>query len=68
MLAHPVLDLTEQNVLGLRVSEQVVKFDRWLGSLDNDFKLFVRLLNAIKCRVVIDVLNSFTVELMMESL
>ena len=68
MCTHPVLNLAEQDVLGLGVAEQVVQFDRWFGTLDDIVKLFVRLLNPIKCRSVVDVATLLHVKLVVEAL
>ena len=62
-----MLDLAEQDILGLRVTQQIIQFDRRFGSLDHDLKLFVRLLNTVECSVIINVLYSLVVKLVVES-
>ena len=68
MTAHPVADLIEEDVLRLRVAQQVVEPQRGLGSLDHDFEPLVSLLEAFERHSFIDILDTLRVELVEESL
>ena len=61
-------DLVEQDVLCRTVAEQVVEFGGRLGFGDCLFDPFVSLLNSIKSDILVDVLDEFSVKLVMEPL
>ena len=68
VVSHPLLDLSEQDVLGLRVAEQVVQFDGQFGPFDDRIVLRVVFLHAVERDCVIDVLDSLLVKHVMHSL
>lgn len=68
MTAHPLLDLSEQDILRLRVAQQVVQLDRGFSTLDHIIKLLVGFLNAVKSCCIRDVLHLLLVKLVMEAL
>ena len=61
-------DLVEQDVLCRTVAEQVVEFGGRLGFRDRLFDPLVGLLNSIKSDCLVDVLDEFSVKLVMEPL
>ena len=61
-------DLVEQNVLGRTVAEQVVELGGRFGFGDCLFDPLVGLLNSIKSDILVDVLDEFSVKLVMEPL
>jgi len=65
--AHPVLHLSEEDVLLLGVAQQIVKFNRWFGSLNHIVKFFVCFLDSIESCIFINVLDAFHIELVVEA-
>ena len=61
-------DLIEENILSLTVSKQVVHFDGWLCFVDDCFDSLVSFLDSIKCDILIDIFDFFSIKLVMESL
>lgn len=68
MAAHPVHDLPEENVLGLRVPEQVVQLYLGLGLFNHHLEALVGFLDSVESHALVDVFDLLRVELVMEPL
>ena len=58
MLLHPLPNLSEQDILRLRVAKQVINLDLRLSMLDDRLKLLVCFLNSVQSSRLCDVFDS----------
>lgn len=68
MASHPVLDLSEQDVLGATIAEQAIQLDTRFLYVAHGVKFLASLLEAIERSQVVYIFYKLLVKLVMESL